>query len=326
MELRTDNRAGILGTYNNVFEYERWLDLATDMASPDYVRLEFDYIWHKNNGLFENKKMHASIFHKIYQHTSEPFQQQKEIFGWRWDIPPRIKAGALHFCYPFAFDKNGLVPIDWFINRYTRNDFAKSHYYLMEYWNPVVRFIGVDDKFYHNMVGRNTLVPVKYWTLWEWFNFYHFKSTAWDIRWLIRRVATDSFLHALVDYLAAMNSMVYNEMEWDSYRDLYLWSFDFFEDKKDDAGSFHPWFDKDYKGLYSEAWFWFYKQQPYCSKSYNFVTFGTYTNLPKFTPYLQHGFLCVYDGKGWYWAVKAFFALQYFLIFMCTKYMHYKTS
>jgi hypothetical protein len=23
MELRTDNRAGILGTYNNVFEYER---------------------------------------------------------------------------------------------------------------------------------------------------------------------------------------------------------------------------------------------------------------------------------------------------------------
>jgi hypothetical protein len=66
------------------------------------------------------------------------------IQGILWDVPDQIQVGALHYAWPFAFDKKGLVPVEWFYSRLTRNDFALN-YSFFEWWSPTLRFFQMSD-------------------------------------------------------------------------------------------------------------------------------------------------------------------------------------
>jgi hypothetical protein len=296
-EITSPHISGILGTYLSVYSWEKFVDACTDLPVPDYLRLEYDYVWHKRVGCYDHKKTNASIYHKVFNQAAASFQDPKEYPGWEWSIPPKIKAGALHFCFPFVYDSKGLVPLDWFFSRLTRNDFAESHYYLIEYWNPTVLFLGSDRKFYHHSVGVNYLVPKKYWNFYEWFYFWHFKLTTYDNRWLIRRIATESMLNGALEYVAMMQELYPFDLHFSYHGDIFLWSFDPFETKRDTGFSVDPWFYVAHNGIESESWNWFYNHEPYWMQSYNFYLLGKYKLLDySKDPYFVSGFLCEKDG------------------------------
>jgi len=86
------------------------------------------------------------------------------IQGILWDVPKQIEVGALHYAWPFAFDNSGLVPVEWFYSRLTRNDFSLN-FSFFEWWTPSFRFVQMLDGGAPNWDFYNTFFPRKTWDL-----------------------------------------------------------------------------------------------------------------------------------------------------------------